>query len=63
MYFHDNDGAMIELCAELAQMPPEGDYLAREWPVDPTRSTSGADRHRRDSSSPASRSCNRTEGP
>ena len=36
MYFHDNDGAMIELCSELAQMPPEGDYLAREWPIDPT---------------------------
>lgn len=36
MYFHDNDGAMIELCSELAQMPPEGDYLARKWPIDPT---------------------------
>jgi catechol 2,3-dioxygenase-like lactoylglutathione lyase family enzyme len=35
MYFHDNDGAMIELCSDLAQMPPEGDYLAREWPSGP----------------------------
>lgn len=35
-YLRDNDGAMIELCSELAQMPPEGDYIAREWPVDPT---------------------------
>jgi catechol 2,3-dioxygenase-like lactoylglutathione lyase family enzyme len=36
MYFHDNDGAMIELCSELAKMPPEGDYIARKWPIDPT---------------------------
>jgi catechol 2,3-dioxygenase-like lactoylglutathione lyase family enzyme len=36
MYFLDNDGAMIELCADLAQMPPAGDYQARKWPVDPT---------------------------
>jgi len=36
MYFHDNDGAMIELCSELAQMAPAGDYVAREWPIDPT---------------------------
>ena len=36
MYFHDNDGAMIELCSELAQMEPKGDYVARKWPVDPT---------------------------
>ena len=35
-YFHDNDGAMIELCSDLAQMPPVGDYQARKWPVDPT---------------------------
>jgi catechol 2,3-dioxygenase-like lactoylglutathione lyase family enzyme len=35
-YFHDNDGAMIELCSELAKMPPEGDYNARKWPIDPT---------------------------
>ena len=35
-YFHDNDGAMIELCAELAQMPPAGAYQARKWPIDPT---------------------------
>ena len=36
MYFNDNDGAMIELCSELATMPPAGDYVARKWPVDPT---------------------------
>ena len=36
MYFHDNDGAMIEVCSELAQMRPYGDYQAHEWPVDPT---------------------------
>ena len=35
-YFHDHDGAMIELCADLAQMPPVGDYVAREWPNSPT---------------------------
>jgi catechol 2,3-dioxygenase-like lactoylglutathione lyase family enzyme len=35
-YLHDHDGAMIELCSELAQMPPVGDYQAREWPIDPT---------------------------
>lgn len=32
MYFFDNDGAMIELCSDLAKMPPLGDYVAREWP-------------------------------
>ena len=36
IYLHDNDGAMIELCSELAQMPPAGDYQARKWPIDPT---------------------------
>lgn len=36
MYFHDNDGAMIECCADLAKMPPSGDYIAREWPNSPT---------------------------
>ncbi|MBJ7354946.1 MAG: VOC family protein [Thermoleophilaceae bacterium] len=35
-YFLDHDGAMIELCADLAQMPPDGDYVAREWPNSPT---------------------------
>lgn len=35
-YFNDHDGAMIELCADLAQMPPEGDYVARKWPNSPT---------------------------
>ena len=32
IYFHDPAGAMIEVCAELAQMPPDGDYTARQWP-------------------------------
>jgi len=35
MYFHDNDGAMVELCSDLAQMPPEGDYQPRTWPSGP----------------------------
>jgi catechol 2,3-dioxygenase-like lactoylglutathione lyase family enzyme len=35
IYLHDNDGAMLELCSELAKMPPEGDYRAREWPIGP----------------------------
>lgn len=35
-YFLDHDGAMIELCADLAQMPPVGDYVARDWPNKPT---------------------------
>ena len=32
IYFHDSAGAMIEVCAEIAAMPPEGDYQARRWP-------------------------------
>jgi catechol-2,3-dioxygenase len=28
MYFHDNDGAMIELCSDIAQM---NDYAPRDW--------------------------------
>lgn len=32
VYFHDPAGAMIEVCAEIAQMPPTGDYVARQWP-------------------------------
>ena len=32
VYFHDHDGAMIELCSDLAQMPPAGDYEPRNWP-------------------------------
>jgi Glyoxalase/Bleomycin resistance protein/Dioxygenase superfamily len=28
MYFHDHDGAMIELCSDIAQM---GDYQPRRW--------------------------------
>jgi catechol 2,3-dioxygenase-like lactoylglutathione lyase family enzyme len=35
-YFLDNDSAMIELCSDLAQMPPQGDYAAHKWPIDPT---------------------------
>ncbi|MCB0864571.1 MAG: VOC family protein [Solirubrobacterales bacterium] len=31
-YFHDPAGAMIEICADIAQMPPDGDYVARQWP-------------------------------
>mgnify|MGYP001037223722 CR=1 FL=1 len=34
-YLLDQDGAMVENCSELAKMPPEGDYIAREWPVTP----------------------------
>jgi catechol 2,3-dioxygenase-like lactoylglutathione lyase family enzyme len=33
MYFHDNDGAMVELCSDMAKMPPQGDYVARRWPI------------------------------
>jgi len=32
IYFHDPAGAMIEICAEIAKMPPVGDYVARQWP-------------------------------
>jgi catechol-2,3-dioxygenase len=32
IYFHDPAGAMIEVCAEIAQMPPDGTYVARQWP-------------------------------
>ncbi|HEX2707328.1 MAG TPA: VOC family protein [Solirubrobacterales bacterium] len=32
LYFHDADGAMIECCAGMARMPPEGDYEPRRWP-------------------------------
>lgn len=32
MYFHDNDGSMIELCADIAQMD---DYVPRTWPIGP----------------------------
>ncbi|WP_320669537.1 VOC family protein [Patulibacter defluvii] len=35
-YHHDEDGAMIEHCSELAQMPPVGDYQPRRWRWDPT---------------------------
>jgi catechol 2,3-dioxygenase-like lactoylglutathione lyase family enzyme len=35
IYLLDNDGAMVELCSELASMPPDGDYRAREWPAAP----------------------------
>jgi catechol-2,3-dioxygenase len=36
LYLLDEDGAMIENCSELAQMPPAGDYVARKWPLDPS---------------------------
>ena len=52
MYFHDHDGAMIELCSDIAQM---GDYQPRRWPAVRSRSTSGAGRRPRGSCSPASR--------
>jgi catechol-2,3-dioxygenase len=32
IYFHDPAGAMIEVCADIAQMPPAGDYVPRQWP-------------------------------
>ena len=32
VYFFDADGAMVECCADLAAMPPQGDYQARRWP-------------------------------
>lgn len=35
MYLLDDDGAMVELCADLAEMPPQGDYRPRRWPIDP----------------------------
>ncbi len=35
LYLLDEDGAMIENCSELAQMPPHGDYVARKWPINP----------------------------
>lgn len=31
IYFHDPAGAMIEVCADMAVMPPEGAYQARQW--------------------------------
>lgn len=34
LYFHDEDGAMIECCSELAQMEADG-YVARTWPMWP----------------------------
>ena len=36
LYFHDNDGAMVECCSELAQMSPAGGYEPRSWPIDPS---------------------------
>jgi catechol-2,3-dioxygenase len=32
IYFKDADGAMVECCADLAAMPPHGDYEAKRWP-------------------------------
>ncbi|MBO9533185.1 MAG: VOC family protein [Solirubrobacteraceae bacterium] len=34
LYFHDEDGAMIECCAELVQMRADG-YQPRTWPMWP----------------------------
>ncbi len=34
VYFHDEDGAMIECCSELAQMEADG-YVARNWSMHP----------------------------
>jgi catechol 2,3-dioxygenase-like lactoylglutathione lyase family enzyme len=34
LYFHDEDGAMIECCAELAQMTRDG-YLPKTWSMHP----------------------------
>ena len=34
LYFHDEDGAMIECCAELAQMQRDG-YQPKNWPMQP----------------------------
>ncbi|MBA3866813.1 MAG: VOC family protein [Solirubrobacterales bacterium] len=31
-YFLDADGVMVECCADLAAMPPHGDYEAKRWP-------------------------------
>jgi hypothetical protein len=36
LYLHDEDGAMVENCAELAKMAPAGDYQPRKWPIDPS---------------------------
>ena len=51
LYLHDEDGAMIECCSELAQM---GDYQPRNWPgAQPINQWGGPPP--RASSSPASR--------
>ena len=34
LYFHDEDGAMIECCSELAQMTADG-YIAKNWSMHP----------------------------
>jgi catechol-2,3-dioxygenase len=34
LYFHDQDGAMIECCSELAQMQADG-YVAKTWSMHP----------------------------
>jgi catechol 2,3-dioxygenase-like lactoylglutathione lyase family enzyme len=31
-YFKDADGALVECCADLAVMPPHGDYVPKRWP-------------------------------
>lgn len=35
LYFHDEDGAMIECCSELAQMQRDG-YVPKTWPAAPS---------------------------
>lgn len=32
IYFKDADGALVECCADLAAMPPFGDYEPKRWP-------------------------------
>jgi catechol 2,3-dioxygenase-like lactoylglutathione lyase family enzyme len=35
LYIHDQDGAMVENCSELAQMAPAGSYQPRNWRILP----------------------------
>jgi catechol 2,3-dioxygenase-like lactoylglutathione lyase family enzyme len=34
LYFKDEDGALVECCSEIAQLPPFGGYQPRKWPGD-----------------------------
>lgn len=36
LYLTDQDGALIECCSDIAQMPPRGDYQPRKWPIAPS---------------------------